>query len=81
MKQRSRTNVRQAELFYEAGLGSVPLPLPLAANRETELKSAIAELLLNRSSPNKLALILRQVIDFAEDGLRLRVPLCSHVND
>ena len=47
MKQRSRTNLRQTELFYEPGLSSVPIPLPLAANRETELKRAIAELLLN----------------------------------
>jgi hypothetical protein len=47
MKQRSRTNLRQTELFYEPGLSSVPIPLPLAVNRETELKRAIAELLLN----------------------------------
>lgn len=47
MKQRSRTNLRQTELFYEAGLSSVTMPLPLAESRETELKRAIAELLLN----------------------------------
>ena len=47
MKQRSRTNLRQTELFCEPGVSSVPIPLPLAANRETELKRAIAELLLN----------------------------------
>jgi len=47
MKQRSRTNLRQAELFCEPGLSGVPIPLPLAANREAELKRAIAELLLN----------------------------------
>lgn len=46
MKQRSRTNLRQTELFYEAGLSSVTMPLPLAESRETELKRAIAELLL-----------------------------------
>jgi hypothetical protein len=47
MKQRSRTNLRQGELFCEPGSSSIPLPLPLAANRETELKRVIAELLLN----------------------------------
>jgi hypothetical protein len=47
MKQRNRTNQRQTALFYEPGLSSVPIPLPLAANRAAELKSAIAELLLN----------------------------------
>jgi hypothetical protein len=47
MKQTSRTNLRQAELFCEPGSSSVPLPLPLAANRETELKRAIVELLLD----------------------------------
>jgi len=46
MKQTSRTNLRQIELFYEPGSSSV-LPLPLTVNRETELKRAIAELLLN----------------------------------
>lgn len=47
MKHRSRTNLRQIELFYEPGLSGVPIPLPLAAEREAELKRAIAELLLN----------------------------------
>ena len=47
MKQTSRTNLRQIELFYEPGLSNIPLPLPLTTNRETELKRAIAELLLN----------------------------------
>jgi hypothetical protein len=47
MKQRSRTNLRQTELFCEPELSSIPIPLPLAPNRETELKRAIAELLLN----------------------------------
>jgi hypothetical protein len=47
MKQRSRTNVRQIELFQEPGLTSVSIPLASAVNRETELKRAIAELLLN----------------------------------
>ena len=45
MKQRSRMNERQTELFYEPGLRSVPIPL--GADREAELKRAIAELLLN----------------------------------
>jgi hypothetical protein len=47
MKQRSRTNLRQAELFQEPALTSVAIPLALGVNRETELKRAIAELLLN----------------------------------
>jgi hypothetical protein len=47
MKQRSRTNLRQAELFQEPALTSVAIPLALAVNRETELKRAIAQLLLN----------------------------------
>ncbi len=47
MKQRSRTNLRQTELFHEPGVSSVPIPVPLAINREAELKMAIAELLLN----------------------------------
>jgi hypothetical protein len=47
MKRRSKANHRQRELFYEPGLSSVPIPLPLAVNREAELKKAIAELLLN----------------------------------
>jgi hypothetical protein len=47
MKQRSKTNQIQTELFYEPGLSGVPIPLPLAANREAELKRAVAELLLN----------------------------------
>jgi hypothetical protein len=47
MKQRSRTNLRQAELFQEPALTSAAIPLALGANRETELKRAIAELLLN----------------------------------
>jgi hypothetical protein len=47
MKQKSRANPRQTELFCEPGLSSDPIPLPLAVNRETELKRAIAELLLN----------------------------------
>jgi hypothetical protein len=45
MKQSSRINLRQTELFPELGLSSVPLPL--AVNRAAELKKAIAELLLN----------------------------------
>jgi hypothetical protein len=45
MKPKLRTN--QIELFHEPGLSSVPIPLPLAPDRETELKRAIAELLLN----------------------------------
>jgi hypothetical protein len=47
MKQRSRTNPRQTDLFCESEISGVPTPLPLAPNRETELKRAIAELLLN----------------------------------
>jgi hypothetical protein len=47
MKQRSRTNLRQTELFQEPALTSVAIPLVLGVNRETELKRAIAELLLN----------------------------------
>jgi hypothetical protein len=47
MKQASRTNLRQMELFYEPGSSSVPLPVPLTVSRETELKRVIAELLLN----------------------------------
>jgi hypothetical protein len=47
MKQRSRTNLRQEELFHEPGSSDIPVPLPLALSRETELKRAIAELLLN----------------------------------
>lgn len=45
MKQRSRTNLRQEELFHEPG--SSGIPIPLAVSRETELKRAIAQLLLN----------------------------------
>jgi hypothetical protein len=47
MKQRSRTDLRQTELFREPELNSVAIPLP--ATREAELKRAIAELLLNVS--------------------------------
>jgi hypothetical protein len=47
MKLRIRTNQIQIELFHEPGLSSVPIPLSLAADREAELKRAIAELLLN----------------------------------
>jgi hypothetical protein len=47
MKQRSRMNLRQIELFYEPGLSEVPIPLPLAISQEAELKKTIAELLLN----------------------------------
>jgi hypothetical protein len=46
MKQTRRTNLKQIELFYEPGSSSVPLPLALTVNRKTELKRAIAELLL-----------------------------------
>jgi hypothetical protein len=47
MKQRSRTSLRQIELFHGPELGgSVPVP-PLGLNRETELKRAIAELLIS----------------------------------
>jgi hypothetical protein len=45
MKPKLRTN--QIELFHEPGLSGVPIPLPLAPDREAELKRAIAELLLN----------------------------------
>jgi hypothetical protein len=47
MKQRSRTNLRQTELFPEPGSSSVAIPLPLAVSREAELKRALAELLLD----------------------------------
>jgi hypothetical protein len=47
MKQRSRTNLRQTELFCELESSSVPIHLGLAANQGSELKRAIAELLLN----------------------------------
>ena len=47
MKQRTRTSLRQTELFCEPGSSSVPISLSLAVTRKTELKRAIAELLLN----------------------------------
>jgi hypothetical protein len=47
MKQRSRTNLRQTELFPEPGSSSVAIPLPLAVSREAELKRALAKLLLD----------------------------------
>jgi hypothetical protein len=45
MKQRSRTNPRQTELFQEPGLTNVAIPL--GGNRDEELKRTIAELLIN----------------------------------
>jgi hypothetical protein len=50
MKPRLTTN--QIELFHEPGLSSVPIPLPLAADREALLRKAIAELLLNVALDN-----------------------------
>ena len=47
MKPRITTNQIQTKLFHEPGFSSIPIPLPLAADREAELKRAIAELLLN----------------------------------
>jgi hypothetical protein len=47
MKPTIRTNQIQTKLFHEPGLSSVPIPLPLSADRKAELKRAIAELLLN----------------------------------
>jgi len=45
MKQRSRRNPRQTELFQEPGLTN--MAIPLGGNREAELKRTIAELLIN----------------------------------
>jgi hypothetical protein len=47
MKRNRTTHLRQTELFCEPEFHSILIPLPLAVSRETELKSAIAELLLN----------------------------------
>jgi hypothetical protein len=47
MKPRITTEQTQIKLFHEPGLSSVPIPLPLDADRKAELKRATAELLLN----------------------------------
>jgi hypothetical protein len=47
MKPKIRTNQIQIELFQESEVSRVPLPPPLAADREVELKRAIGELLLS----------------------------------
>jgi hypothetical protein len=47
MKPRITTNQTQITLFPDPGLSSVPIPLPLDADRIAELRRAIAELLLS----------------------------------
>ena len=47
MKPKIRTYEIQIKLFHETELSSVPMPLPLGADRRAELKRAIGELLLS----------------------------------
>jgi hypothetical protein len=52
MKQRRRKNQLQTELFCDQRSTSSPIPLHLAADRETDLKRLLAELLLTEALDN-----------------------------
>lgn len=52
MKQRKKTKQAQIELFCDLKLISDPIPLELPADRQEELKKAVAELLLTLALDN-----------------------------